>query len=123
MSWVLVIYIYAGAWSNGDSVALTTVPMESRESCEKAGQELDPLVSGSTKTVRYICLKNNQRIQGEVMRVFQNLLFLATVVTAVSGLGISLVFGAIGVSIIVDSVQRLRYGLQNSSRNGMGYAH
>lgn len=53
MSWVLVIYIYAG-----NSVTLTSVPMSTQELCESAGQELDPLVSDTTKVVRYVCLKN-----------------------------------------------------------------
>ena len=59
MSWVLVIYIYAGAMAQGDSVTLTSVPMSTQELCESAGQELDPLVSGTTKVVRYVCLKNH----------------------------------------------------------------
>ncbi len=57
MSWVLVIYIYAGAMAEGDSVTVTSVPMASQEICETAGQKLDPLVSGSTKVVRYVCLE------------------------------------------------------------------
>ena len=59
MSWVLVIYIYAGAWAKGDSVTLATVPMASQELCEKAGNNLDPLVSGSAKEVRFVCLRSN----------------------------------------------------------------
>ena len=58
MSWILVIYIYAGAMAQGDSVTLTSVPMSTQELCESSGQELDPLVSGTTKVVRYVCLKN-----------------------------------------------------------------
>lgn len=53
MSWVLVIYIYAG-----NSVTLTSVPMSTQELCESSGQQLDPLVSDTTKVVRYVCLKN-----------------------------------------------------------------
>jgi hypothetical protein len=37
------------------------------------------------------------------------LLFLMTTVSAVSGLGMSLVLGVVGVSTILTSVQRLRY--------------
>lgn len=58
MDWMLVIYIYAGAMAEGDSVTLTSVPMATHELCETAGQQLDPLVSSSTKVVRYVCLKS-----------------------------------------------------------------
>ena len=58
LSWTLVIYIYAGAMAQGDSVTVTTTPMASQEVCETAGNKLDSLVSGSTKVVRYVCVKN-----------------------------------------------------------------
>lgn len=59
MTWVLIIYIYAGAMAQGDSVTVTSVPMASEKTCNEAGQGLDPLVSGSTKVVRYVCLKSS----------------------------------------------------------------
>ena len=59
MFWTLVIYIYAGAMAQGDSVTLTSVSMASQEVCETAGQQLDSLVSGTTKVVRYVCVKNH----------------------------------------------------------------
>ena len=58
MSWVLVIYIYAGAMAQGDSVTVTTVPMASVEACQTAGSDLSDLVSGTTKVLRYKCIKN-----------------------------------------------------------------
>ena len=58
LSWTLVIYIYAGAMAQGDSVTVTATPMATQEICEAAGNSLDSLVSGSTKVVRYICVKN-----------------------------------------------------------------
>ena len=59
MFWTLVIYIYAGAMAQGDSVTLTSIPMASQEICETSGQQLDSLVSGTTKVVRYVCVKNH----------------------------------------------------------------
>lgn len=59
MEWMLVLYIYAGVWAKGDSVAITTVPMANLSACEKAGQSADSLVKGSAKDVRYICVKTN----------------------------------------------------------------
>jgi hypothetical protein len=61
MSWVLVIYIYAGVWAKGDSVTITHVPMLTQELCEEAGKQLDSLVQGTAKEVRYLCLKNTTR--------------------------------------------------------------
>lgn len=58
MEWVLIVYIYAGAWAKGDSVTLATVPMATEEACNKAGNQLDPLVYNSSKEVRYVCIKN-----------------------------------------------------------------
>jgi hypothetical protein len=58
MEWVLILFIHAGAWAQGDSVALTTVPMESEKACRLAGEAAKPLVSGTTKNTRYICVRN-----------------------------------------------------------------
>lgn len=58
MTWVLLVYIYAGAWAKGDSVTMYAVPMASQEICENNGQNLGSLVSGTSKEVRYICMKN-----------------------------------------------------------------
>ena len=57
MEYVLVLYIYAGAMASGDSVALTTVPMNDKVTCEKAAAESESLVARSTKNLRYACLK------------------------------------------------------------------
>ena len=58
MEWVLVVYIYAGAWARGDSVAMTTVPMISEAACHVAGEKLSPLVERTAKEVRFVCVKN-----------------------------------------------------------------
>jgi hypothetical protein len=57
MEWVLVIYVYAGMWAKGDSVALTNVPVATQELCISAGERLSGLTSGSSKTLRYECIK------------------------------------------------------------------
>jgi hypothetical protein len=58
MEWILVVYIYAGAWAEGDSVTMTTVPMLSEPACRIAGDKLGPLVEGTAKEVRFVCVKN-----------------------------------------------------------------
>ena len=57
MEWVLVIYIYAGMWAKGDSVALTTIPVATAELCAKAADEMHDLDDGSTKVVVTKCVK------------------------------------------------------------------
>jgi hypothetical protein len=58
MDWILVIYIYAGTFASGDSVALHTIPgWSSEQSCKEAGEKFSPLVKGTTKEVKFICLQ------------------------------------------------------------------
>lgn len=61
-SWILVIYVYAGMLSKGDSVAMTTAHFSSKELCEQAGKEADKLVAKSVKDVRYLCFKTGYGI-------------------------------------------------------------
>ena len=60
MDWVLVIYIYAGAMANGDSVALAIVPMATKELCVKAAEEASALSKNSAKITRTLCLKSRE---------------------------------------------------------------
>jgi hypothetical protein len=58
MSYILVLYIYAGMMAKGDSVSLVQIPgFPTEQSCRDAGRATDPLVSGSTKDIRFVCLK------------------------------------------------------------------
>jgi hypothetical protein len=57
MKFILVIYIFAGAWAKGDSVAVQAVPMPTQQVCEAAGRQAETLVKGSAKEYRYACLK------------------------------------------------------------------
>jgi hypothetical protein len=54
---MLIIYIYAGAMAQGDSVALTSVPMQDVATCQKAAKQAESLVARSTKVLRTACLK------------------------------------------------------------------
>ena len=58
MEYVLVLYIYAGAMAQGDSVALTHIPMSTEQACKAAGEASNGLVRATTKNVRYVCVKN-----------------------------------------------------------------
>jgi len=58
MSWILVVYIYAGIMAKGDSVALTNIPgFQSQAECMIAGKEGEDLVSGTAKVYRFVCVK------------------------------------------------------------------
>ena len=57
MDWVLVLYIYAGVWAKGDSVAITTIPMATQEACEKAARDTEGLVRQTAKEIRHACVK------------------------------------------------------------------
>jgi hypothetical protein len=57
MDWILVILIYAGTFARGDSVAIHTIPgWSSEQSCKYSGEKLGPLVKGTSKEIRFICL-------------------------------------------------------------------
>lgn len=57
MEWILVLYIYAGPWAKGDSVALTQIPMITQEACERSAKDAESLVKNSAKELRHVCLK------------------------------------------------------------------
>jgi hypothetical protein len=57
MSFVLVLYIYAGMLAKGDSVAMQVIDgFTSKESCDVAGMHANELVKNSTKEYRFTCL-------------------------------------------------------------------
>lgn len=53
----LVLYIYAGAFAKGDSVAMVSIPQATLQACEDAGKQAGHLVKSSAKELRFICLK------------------------------------------------------------------
>jgi hypothetical protein len=56
--WMLVILVYAGAMSGGDSVAITSVgSFQKEETCIVAGDKVKKLESGTFKVIRYSCVK------------------------------------------------------------------
>lgn len=59
MSFILVMYIYAGTFARGDSVTITHIPnFQSRAACESAGKQSEKLVNGSAKEYRFVCLES-----------------------------------------------------------------
>ena len=57
-TWILVLWIHAGAMSNADSMALTNVPgFKSEVSCQSAGRASTQMTSGTVKAAKFVCLK------------------------------------------------------------------
>lgn len=55
------MFIYAGAWAKGDSVALHSIPGYSSEQvCQMEGKRGAKLVNGTTKEYKFECFKVNQ---------------------------------------------------------------
>ena len=58
MTWVLVLYIYAGTFAKGDSVTLTTIEgFSSQATCAAAAHQAEDLVKASAKEIRFACVK------------------------------------------------------------------
>lgn len=57
MTWILVVLFYAGAMSDGDSVAITSVPgFKTQQSCVVAGNSIKPVVAATYKEVKFVCV-------------------------------------------------------------------
>jgi hypothetical protein len=58
MTYILVLYIYAGAFARGDSVAIQSIPnFKTLAACKAAGAAALPLVKDTTKELRFVCLE------------------------------------------------------------------
>ncbi len=56
--WILIIFIYAGTFSKGDSVALTNISgFKTQNACQIAGEKSKQLTDSTFKSARYICVK------------------------------------------------------------------
>lgn len=58
MTYILVLYIYAGMLARGDSVAIQYIPgFKTVAACKAAGNAAMPLVKDSAKELRFVCLE------------------------------------------------------------------
>lgn len=58
MTYILVLFLHAGMLSDKDSMALTTVPgFKTEADCQTAGTASKALGKGTTKDVKFVCLK------------------------------------------------------------------
>lgn len=57
-TWVLVVFLYAGALASGDSLTVTTVEgFSSEQACRSEGPKLKSLVSGTKKAYSFECIQ------------------------------------------------------------------
>ena len=58
MNWTLILFAYAGAMSNSDSMALTTVSgFRTQVECQAAGEQSKKMAVGSTKVIKSYCVE------------------------------------------------------------------
>jgi hypothetical protein len=58
--WILIIFAHAGMLSDHDSMALTNVnSFQSEQTCMIAGEKAKTMASGTTKVIKYSCVKAN----------------------------------------------------------------
>jgi hypothetical protein len=55
-TFILILYIYAGALSNSDSVALTSATFSGQQACESAGKQAVQM-AGGLKGGKFVCVK------------------------------------------------------------------
>lgn len=57
MSYILVMFIYAGSFAKGDSVSLLSVPnFKTEQACMVAGKSGEKFVIGTAKEYRFMCV-------------------------------------------------------------------
>lgn len=57
--WVLIIFIYAGVFSGGDSVTVTTTDFSSEKACNAAQDSLSDIGRDTKKRIRTRCVKKS----------------------------------------------------------------
>lgn len=61
VTWVLIVFAYVGPVSDNDSNSLTSVPgFTSVQECTAAGEAAKQLASGTTKVIRFACVKQTK---------------------------------------------------------------
>jgi hypothetical protein len=62
MTYVLILFLYAGAFAHTDAVSVTNIPgFKTEQECNAAGQKADSLVEGTLKSSRFVCVEQGNR--------------------------------------------------------------
>jgi len=63
MEWILVLHVYAGMFSDTDSVSIASVGVfQTQAECEKAGGASHRLVDSTKKELKYVCLAKKKGV-------------------------------------------------------------
>lgn len=57
MTWILILFAHVGPMGSGNSNALATQVFSSQSTCIQAGESARKLVTGSVKSIEYVCVK------------------------------------------------------------------
>ncbi|MBY4730759.1 hypothetical protein K6V90_09465 [Cupriavidus pauculus] len=69
MSFTLILFLYAGMMSKGDSVALSNVPgFATEQACMVAGRKAVDMTKGTFKDGRFVCVSTGAAQAGSVPR-------------------------------------------------------
>lgn len=62
MKFTLIVFLYAGMMSKGDSVAITTVPgFVTEQACVAAGQKAVSMTERTFKDGKFVCVSDGNR--------------------------------------------------------------
>lgn len=57
MKFILILFLYAGTFSKGDSVSLTSVPgFATEQACLAAGKKSVEMTNGTFKDGKFVCV-------------------------------------------------------------------
>lgn len=63
ITWILILVGHAGPFGTGNSISLASVPgFASQQECNAAGFAAAGLTDGSTKFIKFICVKQTKEI-------------------------------------------------------------
>lgn len=65
MTYILVIFIWAGLFAKGNDATMFSVPgFATEQECNAAGSKLRPLVASTQQDLRFVCLPQSKQTQG-----------------------------------------------------------
>lgn len=56
---ILVLFFHVGPMGNGNSNAVTSIPMKDMVTCQREAPKVRKTVTGTVKELEWVCLNNN----------------------------------------------------------------
>ena len=61
ITWALILFAHVGPFGDGNSNALTSLPgFGTQQECQQAGVAAAALSEGSTKVIKFVCVKQTR---------------------------------------------------------------